>query len=138
MYQATVTNAHCFIDRGKNTDERLYWDYTYNKFCEGYCEFVFIFDFRQKIIFFNQILHKISLLLLKIFHKIPGSKLFVFDIRYHQEFATSQAIKVKFEFPQAVVAALGVTGSALVYIAPGNTNTFMKVIMILSIKETKL
>ena len=42
----------------------------------------------------------------------PGYNLYVFDVRYHQDFATLQPIKVKIEFSPTVDAATGLRGYA--------------------------
>ena len=49
-------------------------------------------------------------------HNRTRGNLYVFDIRYHQEFATPQPVEVKFEFSPAAEAAVGLTGYAVTLI----------------------
>ena len=114
FYRPSVVNAQCIFGSEIFPDAGKKCYYAIDNFSQAYDEIVSCF---RHLANDTNLQPYITQKDIKTFNKYPernpGYNLYVFDIRHHQGYSSSQPIKVRFDFRPAVLAATNSIGCAL-------------------------
>ena len=114
FYRPSVVNAQCIIGSEKFPDAGINCNYAIDKYSQAYGEIVSCFRHLAKDNNLQPYITQKNFITSNDYSDgNPGYNLHVFDIRHHQDYSSSQPIKVRFDFRPAILAATNLIGYAL-------------------------
>ena len=114
FYTPSVVNAQCIIGSEKFSDAGISCNYAIDQCSQAYGEIVSCFRHLARNNILQPYITRIDFITSNNYPDgNPGYKLYVFDIRHHQDYSSAQPIKERFDFGLAVPAATNLIGYAL-------------------------
>ena len=114
FHRPSVVNAQCNIAIEKFPDAGINCKYASDKYSKKYGEIVSCFRHLAKDNTLKPYITQEGFITSNSYPDgNPGYKLYVFDIRHHQDYSSAQPIKVRFDFRAAIPAATKLIGYAL-------------------------
>ena len=111
LYRPSVVNAQWIIGNEKFPGAGIVCIYAIDKYSQAYGEIVSCFRHLAKDnILQPYITQKVFMTYSNYPDGKPGYKLYVSDVRHHQDCSSAQPIKVRFDFRPAVLAATNLNG----------------------------